>query len=80
MNYGELIRRIGLDKVAHFAVSAFLCLAFGRFLPFWASALIVTALGVGKELYDAKTGGKVDKTDLIADASGIIIATLILII
>lgn len=76
----RLIQRIGTDKIAHFAVSAFLCLAAGRFLPFWAGASIALALGIGKELYDSRTGGKWDWKDLLADLAGVLAATLIMII
>jgi len=78
--YQEVVKKVGTDKVAHFAVSAFLCLAIGRFLPFWASAVITLALGIGKEVYDAKTGGKVDKKDILADALGVLVAVALLLI
>ena len=76
----RLIQRIGTDKIAHAAVSAFLTLALGRFLPFWAGASIALALGIGKELYDSGTGGKWDWKDILADAAGTVTATILLLI
>jgi uncharacterized protein YfiM (DUF2279 family) len=80
MCYKEVIRKVGIDKVAHFALSAFLCLAIARFLPLWVGITATMALGIGKEVYDAKTGGKVDWKDLIADGLGIVLATIITMI
>lgn len=67
----------GTDKVAHFSLSAFLCLAISRFLPIWAAIAIVVIVGVGKEIYDSKTGGKFDWKDIVADTLGIVVATVI---
>ena len=62
----RLIQKIGTDKIAHAAVSAFLTLAL--------------ALGIAKEYLDGRTGGSFDKKDLLADALGVLAGTLILII
>ena len=70
MNYQKLVQKIGVDKVAHFAVSSFLALALSCFLSIWASAPLTMAIGVAKELYDKKKTGLFDKKDLIADALG----------
>ena len=78
--YNRLIQRIGIDKVAHFAVSAFLCLAISRFLPVWAGITATMVLGIGKEVYDALTGGKVDWKDLLADTLGVVLATIVTMI
>ena len=70
---GRIIARIGLDKVTHFALSAFIAVALGRFVH-WAIALIVAfLLGIVKELLD----NKFDWKDILADAAGILIATII---
>lgn len=70
---GRIIARVGIDKVAHFALSAFIAVALGRFIH-WAIALVVTfLLGVVKELLD----NKFDWKDILADAVGILIATII---
>lgn len=72
----RIVARIGMDKVAHFAVSAFLTLALGRFIHWAISACVVLALGLVKELLD----GSIDKRDLLADAIGVAIGTIIAII
>lgn len=77
MNWMQrIVARIGMDKVAHFAVSAFLTLALGRFIHWAISACVVLALGLVKELLD----GSIDKKDLIADAIGVVAGTLLLIL
>lgn len=73
----RVISRIGLDKVTHFSVSAFLSLALCRFLPLWVAVIVVAVLGVTKEVIDAKTGGKMDKKDLVADALGVAVASIL---
>lgn len=80
MSLRELVLKVGMDKIAHFALSAFLCLAAGRFLPVWAALMTTLALGIGKELYDARTGGKWDWKDLLADVAGTITAVILLLI
>lgn len=66
----------GIDKIAHFAVSAFIAIALGKFIH-WAIALVITvAIGFAKELIDSKFDWK----DILADSLGILIATFINII
>lgn len=76
----RIITGIGIDKWAHFFASAFLVLAISRFLPFWAGITVAVVLGIIKELYDAKTGGKFDLKDLLADLLGIATAALIILV
>lgn len=77
MNWMQrIVARIGMDKVAHFAMSAFLTLALGRFIHWAISACVVLALGLVKELLD----GSIDKKDLIADAIGVVAGTMLLIL
>lgn len=70
--------KIGIDKIAHFSVSAFLALALCNM---GASALIagiaVMAVGIIKEIIDKDLSGYFDVRDIIADASGIVIALII---
>ena len=73
---GRFIGRVGIDKICHFAVSAFLTLALGRFVHWAIAAVVVALLGIAKELLD----GTVDWRDLVADAVGIIIATILILI
>lgn len=70
----------GIDKVAHFGVSGLLVFAFDKFLPIWAALSIVLVLGIAKEVYDAKMGGKMEIKDLLADLLGIAAAALIILI
>lgn len=72
----RIVARIGMDKVAHFAMSAFLTLGLGRFIHWAIASCVVLALGVAKELWD----GTFDKRDLFADAIGVVIGTIIAII
>lgn len=74
--YQKLIQKVSIDKVAHFAVSAFLVLALGRFIHWAISACVVLALGIVKELLD----GSIDKRDLLSDAIGVCIGGILLII
>lgn len=72
----KIVAKIGIDKVAHFAVSAFLTLALGRFVHWAISAGVVIALGIAKELWD----GAFDKKDLLADVLGVLLGTMLLLI
>ena len=74
--YQKLIQKVGIDKVAHFAVSAFLVLAIGCFVHIAIAAGCVMAIGFAKELIDAKLEWK----DLLADALGIVIGVVLLLI
>ena len=69
----EIIRKIGVDKIAHFFGSAFLALALGRFIHPAIAALVTLTLGLVKEVLDAKF----DKRDLLADALGVILGIAI---
>lgn len=72
----KIVAKIGTDKVAHFAVSAFLTLALGRFVHWAITACVVLALGVAKELLD----GTIDKRDLLADTLGVALGVVLLLI
>jgi uncharacterized protein YfiM (DUF2279 family) len=70
---------LSADKVKHFLTSAFVqSLAYGSLRGAGAShgaalvgATVTTAaVGVGKELYDARTGGDPNARDLAWDAAG----------
>lgn len=69
----DLISKIGIDKILHFLISAFLVtVAMSLISNILVSALIVLLIGIGKELYDKfinKTEFSV--SDLIADVLGI---------
>ena len=78
--YNRFIQRVGIDKIAHFSVSGLLVFVFGKFLPFWAASILVLVLGIAKEIYDAKMGGKIDFKDLLADLLGVALATIVILI
>lgn len=78
--FRRFIQRVGIDKIAHFSVSGLLVFVFGKFLPFWVASILVLVLGITKEVYDAKTGGKIDFRDLLADLLGVAVATIVILI
>ena len=78
--YNRFIQRVGIDKIAHFSVSGLLVFVFGKFVPFWAASILVLILGISKEIYDAKMGGKIDFKDLLADLLGVALATIVILI
>ena len=65
-----------MDKIAHFFGSAFLTIAIGCFIHWAISAFSVIGLGVSKELLD----GDINVKDLLADALGVLLGVVILII
>lgn len=78
--FRRLIQRVGIDKIAHFAVSGLLVFAFDKFLPIWAALSIVLVLGIAKEVYDAKMGGKMEIKDILADLLGVAAALIIILL
>ena len=75
------------DKVKHFLTSAFVqSLAYGSLRGVGAShgtamvgaTITAAAVGVGKEVYDARTGGDPSVRDLAWDAAGAGAASLLL--
>ena len=75
--YDKIIKAIGLDKILHFFVCAFLALAFGHMFHWITGALLTACLGVMKEYLLDKT---VDWKDLLADGLGILAGIGILFI
>lgn len=74
--YQKIEAKIGIDKIAHLFGSAFLTLAFGHFIHWAIASCIVLALGVAKELIDVKLEWK----DILADALGVAIGVVLLLI
>ena len=65
------------DKPKHIVVSAILAVVLNLVLPWWGTALITLAIGIGKEIYDKVSGkGCAEWLDLLADVIGIIIGIL----
>lgn len=61
-----------IDKVAHLFVSFTLLVWLEMFLPLWLSVIVVSLLGIYKEIRDTKF----DTKDLIADTLGIIMGVI----
>ncbi|MBN2307513.1 MAG: hypothetical protein JXR94_00995 [Candidatus Hydrogenedentes bacterium] len=59
---------VGIDKLLHFWLS----FALGLASPFMAAAA-----GIGKEIYDALSGGMASAADLLADGLGIVLALIV---
>lgn len=63
----RIIEKIGIDKLLHFFVSAYIVLALTLFIHWGIAAAVAFLLGVAKELMD----GRIDWKDLAADALGV---------
>lgn len=72
-----IYRKIGMDGLLHIIVTAILfkiCwLIFGSFF----GLILTIAIGIGKEIYDSKSGGMFSKTDLVCDVIGILLTLII---
>ena len=65
-------RTIGIDRLLHFLVEAIIVFTLTSYgIPVWIAAIIGLAIGIIKEIIDARTGGKFDIIDLMADIVGI---------
>ena len=76
----KLIQWIRRDGLLHITVSMLLVIAASVLLPVWLSALIVLAIGVGKEIWDKYNGGACNWHDIICDIIGLAIGTVIILI
>lgn len=72
----ELFEMIGFDGCKHIILSSVIVVVVNLFLPTWAAALIALAIGIGKEYYDYRKKGFVEKKDLMCDAIGVLIGIL----
>jgi uncharacterized protein YfiM (DUF2279 family) len=75
------------DKAKHFFTAAFVqsasfgglrTVGVGRSWSLTGASVLSSAVSVGKEVYDARVGGKASAKDLTWDAAGIIAATALL--
>lgn len=62
----------GTDRLLHYLMCWALFLSFKAFLPCWIAALIVLAIGIGKEVIDIFRGTGFDWGDLCLDICGIL--------
>ncbi len=78
----------GTDKAQHFFMSAFVqsvsfsalrATKLSRTNSLVGATVVASAVGIGKEIYDAKYGGDPSLKDLTWDAAGIAAATLLLV-
>ena len=66
-----------LDKKLHFFVCFGITLLLYPLIGWWSIGTSI-ATGVGKELYDWKDYGLFSWSDILADALGIVVATVII--
>lgn len=85
----EKLVAFGVDRWMHIVfIMAIAWLVSAVFLPFGLSKAVRTLLGVlagiavsiGKEIYDKKTTGVVERKDLIADGIGLVLYFLISVV
>lgn len=71
-----MLKLLSSDKALHFLYSFFIVAILNRFLPFWVGIVVAAAVGVAKEVYDKRKGGKIDFLDLLADLAGIAVGVI----
>ena len=71
---GAWIRRDGL---LHIETCALIAVVSGIILPWWGAATTAMLSGIGKEIWDKYRGGVPSWHDVICDAIGVIIGTII---
>ena len=67
---------IGVDGFIHLIISAIIVKAFALAINMEVGIFVAVTLGIMKEFYDAKRGGKFDYKDLKCDGLGILFAIL----
>ena len=73
----KLFSWMGSDGMMHVILSAFITVIFNLLLPIWCTILIVSFIGIGKELYDKYSGnGCAEIKDLVCDLFGRLIGIL----
>lgn len=71
--YGKL----GADGLLHILVISIIFKILWLIFGFYLGLIITVGSGYLKELYDKRTGGKVDTKDLVADCIGISLTILL---
>ena len=81
----ELINKY-IDKLLHFAFSFIIMIVFdliarmiGCNQSILLAAILTMFVGIAKELYDEKQGGRFDGWDLLADFIGVALAIIFII-
>jgi uncharacterized protein YfiM (DUF2279 family) len=72
----NFLDNFGKDKFQHAIVSAAICAALKCVVGLPLAVFLTLAVGVGKELYDRRTGGTFDMGDITADIIGTIIGAI----
>ena len=68
---------MGEDGMAHVILSALLSSVLNLFLPWELACLLTLSIGVGKEIYDKRSGkGCAEVKDIVCDIVGILIGIL----
>lgn len=68
---------MGNDGMMHVILSALLASVLNLFLPLELAGLITLAIGMGKEIYDKRSGtGYTEVKDIVCDIIGILIGVL----
>lgn len=69
-----------IDKVSHFCLSMDICLVVAMFFHPIIAVIVTAIAGLLKEWIDLKSYGKWDNWDLLADALGILLAVVMIIL
>lgn len=73
----KLFAWMGNDGMMHVILSALLASVLNLFLPWELAGLITLAIGMGKEIYDKRSGnGYAEVKDIVCDIIGILIGIL----
>lgn len=73
----KLFAWMGNDGMMHVILSSLIASVLTLVLPTGLAAVVTLAVGIGKELYDAKSGkGCCEVKDLVCDIVGILIGIL----
>ena len=72
-----IYRKIGADGLLHILVAAIIFKVCWLLFGVLFGLILTFVIGVGKEIYDSKTGGKFSNTDLVCDVIGILLTLII---
>lgn len=76
-NLNKIFTLMAADGMKHFILSCTLTALLALALPSWVAALVVLAIGLGKEIYDRVSGrGCAEWKDVLFNLCGIIIGMI----
>ena len=68
---------MGSDGMQHVILSSLIASVLSLVLPWWFAGIITLMVGVGKEIYDERSGkGCAEWKDIVCDIIGILIGVL----